>query len=571
MRFNLNCLGLVGRMTMTFTLLLTAALTIIATVVYFTISTQVADEAAARQFGSLRSAATLFARDVPGARVTWGSDGNVRRIVVSQPLAFDNNDMIDAIGRMTGETATVFAWDPQSRDFWRRTTNIIKPDGKRAVGTPLGQKGAVYPLIMRGETFRGEATILGQPYYTIYQPIFSESGETVGILYAGVRKDQIVEIINKTLTSLAVAFLAILVAAIGATIWQTRKMLRPLTVLAGITRSIAEDDLKTEILYADRSDEVGEMAKAVVTLKQRSQERRDLAAAQVCERTAREERARETESRIASFRDTVQSLIQSVEGTAKGLETTARALTGIAGESANRADETAAASEEATENVETVAAAAEELAASITEISRQVGQTTEIVSHATKGAISTNEKVASLADAANKIGEVIGLIHDIAEQTNLLALNATIEAARAGEAGRGFAIVASEVKDLATQTSKATEEISAQISAIQNATSDAANAIQEIAQTMEEVNSHTGAIASAVERQGAATTEISRSVQQAAHGTSAVTGNMATLSQSVAQARESAETVLGASSEVSDKTEKLRREIRTFLTEVNAA
>ena len=427
MKINSGRLGLVAAMTTMSTILLTAALVTVGIVVYTVISNQVANEATARQNTSLRVAATILANEVQGAEVTWGSDGEVKRIVVSGPLTFEDNAMIDSIGRMTGETTTVFAWDPESRDFWRKTTNIVQADGSRAVGTALGRNGAVYPAIARGETYRGEATILDEPYYTIYQPILSASGEPVGILYAGLRKAQMVAILDNMLSSLSIAFGLILAVAFGATLFLTRKMLRPLTVLAGITRRIADSDLEATVPYALRGDEVGEMAKAVETLKQRSQERFELAAAQDQARNTREEQARKTEMRIAGFRDTVQSLIQSVEDTAKDLEETARSLTGIAGESAARASETAAASEEATGNVETVASAAEELAASITEISRQVGHTTEIVAQASEGAASTNEKVSSLAEAANKIGEVIGLIQDIAEQTNLLALNATIE------------------------------------------------------------------------------------------------------------------------------------------------
>ncbi|MDJ0929989.1 cache domain-containing protein [Breoghania sp.] len=266
MKFNISRLELVGALVTTFAVLMTAAFAITGYVIFLLLSNQVANEATARQDTSLRVAATIFQRDVAGAKVTWGDDDSIDRISVSDIPSFANNDMIDTIGRMTGETATVFLWDPESQDFWRKTTNIVKPDGSRAVGTPLGKNGAVYPVITKAETFRGEVTILGQPYYTIYKPIFSASGEPVGILYAGVRKARIVAVINKMLSSLSIAFRLILVIAIGATVVLTRKMLRPLTVLAGIARRIAHDDLEAVVPHAQRVDEIGEMAKAVETL-----------------------------------------------------------------------------------------------------------------------------------------------------------------------------------------------------------------------------------------------------------------------------------------------------------------
>ena len=209
--------------------------------------------------------------------------------------------------------------------------------------------------------------------------------------------------------------------------------------------------------------------------------------------------------------------------------------------------------------------------ASIREISGQATMSESTTRKVLDGAQGASDTVRELANALSDIGSVVTLIQDIAEQTNLLALNATIEAARAGEAGKGFAVVAAEVKELATQTSKATEEIGAQISAIQSATKDAVDAIASITETMQEVNTYTGAIASAVEQQGAATEEISQNVQLAAQGTNIVTGNIGELSQAVDETTKSADLVVSASSELSTKTALLKQEVDRFLSEVAAA
>ncbi|AXS39176.1 methyl-accepting chemotaxis protein [Breoghania sp. L-A4] len=290
------------------------------------------------------------------------------------------------------------------------------------------------------------------------------------------------------------------------------------------------------------------------------------------EQRGRDERVKQDRiaERIVTFRGEVQTMLAGIGGAAELMRSTADVLSGVADSTQLRASDTAAISEQASSNVQTVASAAEELSASISEIARQVEQTTQIVNKATQGARASNQKVAGLADGANKIGEVIGLIQDIAEQTNLLALNATIEAARAGEMGKGFAVVAAEVKELATQTSKATEEIGAQVAAIQASTSDAVDAIGAITETMDEVNKYTAAIAAAVEQQGAATSDISRNVAEAADGTGQVAANVSGLQAAVGETTESAANVQTAASDVSKQAQALNTAVEAFLKDVAA-
>jgi len=282
----------------------------------------------------------------------------------------------------------------------------------------------------------------------------------------------------------------------------------------------------------------------------------------------REQRRAEIDAAIVAFRERIQSVVATARDSSSTLKSTAAQLSDSSTSAGARVEEAVGTSNEGANNVETAAAAAEELSGSIAEISRQLAQTADIAAVATKEAEATNAQIEGLAAAAGKIGHVMGLIRDIAEQTNLLALNATIEAARAGEAGRGFAVVASEVKSLAVQTAKATEEISGQIAAVQSSTSGAVEAIGGITARMREINGHTAAVAGAVEQQRSATSEISRNVADAASGTRKIVSILGSLATAARSTGSSVRTVVDAAQSVDATAHQFGAEVEGFLAKV---
>ena len=278
-----------------------------------------------------------------------------------------------------------------------------------------------------------------------------------------------------------------------------------------------------------------------------------------------EERRAKIETAIKSFRETIATVINTVSNSTAAMRATATELSSLSSDTLRSADQAAQMSKSASSSVETAAGAADEMAGSIMEIDRQLSQAASVASAAVTEAEGTNSEVAILSDAAQKIGDVVKLIQKIAGQTNLLALNATIEAARAGEAGRGFAVVASEVKSLSVQTGKATEEIAAQIDAVQRSANGAIEALRRITGRMKEINNHTSSIAASVGQQNAATSAISESVSSAANGTKAVASILEKVTQAVSKASNSASTVLTASQNVENAATDIKARVEEFL------
>ncbi len=370
---------------------------------------------------------------------------------------------------------------------------------------------------------------------------------------------------------LAVAVMSVLAAGGISVLYVRRRLVQRLTSIGNAMQRLSsgETDLAVPAI-ADR-DEIGEMARSLEVFRAGEIERRGYAARREAEQAAQRERAGTIERMIGEFRAAVTAVIAAVTDNISRMETTARTLSSIAGEADSQARAASNSSETTSSNVRGVAGATEELGTSIGQISEQAAQANAVVERAAEIAETANQQIGRLTDGANRIGDVIKLIRAIADQTNLLALNATIEAARAGEAGRGFAVVASEVKTLASQTAKATEEIAAQIGAIQGSTVDAVEAIRSIGKVMGDISRFTATIAAAVEEQSASTQMISQSVQQAATGAKDLAGNMATVTEAIEETNRAASAVLEAAGALTDQSGTLQSAVDDFLSRVAAA
>ena len=348
---------------------------------------------------------------------------------------------------------------------------------------------------------------------------------------------------------------------------------RPMTRMCSAMRELAAGNFDVVLPGLGRRDELGEMAGAVEEFKVQAIARaeRDAATQEAQSKAASAARRAELIRFADEFEAAVGAIVANVSSSAVQLEASAGTLTRTAETTQSLSSQVAGASEEASTNMQSVASATEELSASVDEIGRRVRESSEIAEAAVRQAEQTDGRIGKLSRAAQQIGDVVKLITAIAEQTNLLALNATIEAARAGDAGRGFAVVASEVKSLASQTAKATDEISNHISGMQGATQESVAAIKEIGGTIGKISEIATTIASAVEQQSSATQEIARSVQNVAQGTQEAATNVMHVNRGATETGSASEEVLNSARALSGESTRLREELDRFMANIRAA
>jgi methyl-accepting chemotaxis protein len=361
-------------------------------------------------------------------------------------------------------------------------------------------------------------------------------------------------------------------ALLGILLIGTRSVIRPLRAMTDRMTKLAAKDFAVELPGLGRRDEIGEMARAVDVFRTSGLEVERMRAEQAArEARAAGERQAATQKLAAEFEAVVGNIVDSVSSASTNLEATAGALARTAETTQQLSGTVAAASEEASANASSAAAATDQMSSSVDHISRHVQESSSIAEEAVEQARKTDARIIKLSDAANRIGDVVKLLHDVAEQTNLLALNATIEAARAGEAGKGFAVVAHEVKALATQTAKATGEIATQIAAMQAATKESVGAIKEIGSTVTRISEIARTIAAAVEEQGTATQGIALNVREAARGTAELSSSIADVNRGASETGAASAQVFTSAQSLSRESSRLKAEVEKFLVSVRTA
>ncbi|MGY4259565.1 methyl-accepting chemotaxis protein [Bradyrhizobium sp. USDA 4516] len=503
-------------------------------------------------------------------RDTGGLNASLHKALVGAKRVATEQEKLELF-RSTGRTEQILSTLQELRNNPATSANVLTALGKMQAdyverfgkALKLAKEGAISGKYEQDvETYYAESQIGLASIITVRDAFYENAEQGLAGAYSSARFSFVVALIG---------LLAVVAVSAGLIVMVRRRILNPIAALTGRMSRLAAGEVAETIPGAARKDEIGAMAAAVQVFKDNKIEADRLAAEKEAENDVKMRRARVLDDLTRTFEAKVTELVGGLSAASSVMEETAQSMSDTAAATNRQAAIVAAASDQTSTNVQTVASATEELTSSISEIARQVATSTEIAARAVDHARRTGDTARSLAEGAQKIGDVVTLIQSIAAQTNLLALNATIEAARAGEAGRGFAVVASEVKSLAGQTAKATTEISEQITAIQTASDETVTAIRSVIDVITEIDQIGTAIAAAIEEQGSATKEISRSVQEAARGTQEVNSNISGVQRAADDTGGAANQVLGAAEQLSTQSKDLAGQVNRFLSDVRAA
>ena len=555
------------------TLLVIASILVTSSITWMVTSHQVWSELEARRElegeKHLKTLALVFARRVAGA-VPEIAGGRVGNVVTPSLNGFEDFAVVDDAVALSGGNATIFDYNPEKAAYTRKVTTVVTETGGRAVGTVLKKSSPAFPQLQQGKAYKGLTTLFGKRFYTIYHPTFGGDGKVNGALYVGMPVEDLYTSYNGIMTSVSIGIVLTALLACLAIGLAAKHMFRPLSAISQRVKNLAQGDLDSEIAFQDRHDEIGAVAKALEILRETSRHSQQVEHERAAAAEQEGQRRKELDQAIAEFRTQVSSSLRTLRDDTGGMNARAGEMSEVS-MSAQRAIDTAAGSANAaTSSVSSVASATTELTHSISSIGSQLARAKEMSQTTLTDAETSDRQITALAETAEKIGNVVGLINEIAAQTNLLALNATIEAARAGEAGKGFAVVAQEVKTLANQTSQATGEISEQINMVQASTQQAVDAIRRITGQVRDIAETTTAIATATEQQADATNEIASNVTEAARGADDITTHFMTVTDATERTSAAAGYVADAAKSVDGLAIKIEKEVEAFLARVAA-
>lgn len=456
---------------------------------------------------------------------------------------------------------------------------LVGQDGLARNNSPLSKEGTILKRKIENEQsragFAGQSGVsqnrnaLNQAAFTAFVPVEAMGAKFVAL--SDITAAEVSAPINKLALTLGVVMLLIAAAASAIGLWFARTLTKPIGALTNSMRILADGDTQSQVPGLGRGDELGTMAAAVETFREGAIERIRLESITKEEAAVQIKRGQVIEEATSKFERVAGDMLRAVSAASAELNATAQAMTSAAERTNHMANSVAAAAEESSVNASSASASASELSGAIEQIQGASSESATVANEAVRISGEAQQAVGELVGAANSISEVVELIRGIAEQTNLLALNATIEAARAGAAGAGFAIVASEVKNLANQTAGATDEIGSHIGNIQTVVEGAKNAMNRIEAVIGRISNISGEISNAVESQAAVTGEIARSINEVSSAAQSVTEDVIRVTETASETGVAASQVLAASHELSMQAAKLEEETNRFLADVRAA